>query len=136
MWAEDCKIDKTNIGDESLNIQSIHNKYLQHLTNEKLKLKLLEEEFNKFYLLKFEYYRGTLADEDLEEQGWSPNPLKILKSDTAMYIDADKDIIEAKLKIALQKERVDFLTSVIRAINNRSYLIKHYIDWMKFTSGY
>jgi hypothetical protein len=136
MWSEDSGIDKTRITDENLNISKLQNKYLQLLTTSKLKLRALEEDFKKLYLLKNEYFRGSIADEDLDEQGWEPNPLKILRSDVAMYIDADDDIIKAKLKIAYQKERVDFLESVIRSINSRSFIIRAHIDWEKFTSGY
>ena len=136
LWSEDSNIDKTKISDEALNIPKLHNKYLQLLSTSKLKLRFSEEEFKKLYLLKFEYYRGTIADEDLKEQGWDPNPIKILKSDVNLYIEADKDIITAKLKIALQKERVDFLDSVLRTINNRNFVIKAFIDWERFTSGY
>lgn len=136
MWSEDSEIDKTNIADESLKISRLHNKYLQHLTREKLKLRMLEEDFKHYYLLKYEFYRGTISDEDLEDQGWQQNQLKILKTDVSIYIDADQDVINKKLTIALQKERVDFLESVLRTLNNRGYLLKNYIDWMRFTSGY
>jgi hypothetical protein len=76
-----------------------------------------------------------MIQSDLEERGWVPNPLKILKSDLALYIDSDKDIINHNLKVAYQKEKIDFLESVIRTINNRGFHIKNAIDWEKFKVG-
>ena len=76
-----------------------------------------------------------MIQSDLEERGWDPNPLKILKSDLSLYIDSDKDIINHNLKVAYQKEKIDFLESVIRTINNRGFQIKNAIDWEKFKVG-
>ena len=52
-----------------------------------------------------------------------------------MHMDADKDIINMNLKIAVQQEKVDVLDQIIRHINNRGYLIKSSLDWEKFKVG-
>jgi len=78
---------------------------------------------------------GTLADEDLVEQGWEPNPLKILKADIQMYIDADDHVIALLQKKAIQQEKVDTLDQIIRNINTRGFQIKNAIDWARFTNG-
>ena len=73
--------------------------------------------------------------EDLTDLGWEPNPLKILRADIPQYIDADKDIVDLNLKIAYQKEKVDFLDSAIRSLNTRGYNLRAAIDWEKFKMG-
>jgi hypothetical protein len=73
--------------------------------------------------------------EDLNDLGWSPNPLKLLRADIPQYIDADKDIVSLNLKIAYQKEKVDFLDSAIRSLNTRGYNLRAAIDWEKFKMG-
>ena len=76
-----------------------------------------------------------MSEEDLKGRGWEPNPLRILKSDLGVYIDSDKDIITHNMKIAYQKEKIDFLESVIKTINIRGFHIKNAIDWEKFKVG-
>jgi N6-adenosine-specific RNA methylase IME4 len=71
----------------------------------------------------------------MNELGWEPNPLKILRADIPQYIDADKDIIELTLKISYQNEKVDFLEQAIRSLNSRGFNIKSAVEWEKFKVG-
>ena len=76
-----------------------------------------------------------MSEEDLEANGWEPNPLRILKSDLNTYIDSDTDIIKQTSKMDYQKEKINFLENIIRSINNRGFQIKNAIDWEKFKVG-
>ena len=35
----------------------------------------------------------------------------------------------------MSEEKVNYLESIIKTLNNRNFLIKNAIDWRKFTSG-
>ena len=59
----------------------------------------------------------------------------ILKSDLAMYVEADKDIINISLKIGLQQEKIQILDSIMKVIMNRSFPINAAITWQKFING-
>ena len=135
MWAEDCQVDRTELGEESLKLPKMHSKYLRVYTEERLMLKKLEEERKELVKLKHDYFRGIMPEEDLKANGWEPNRLNILKSDIPMHLDADQDIIKLNLRIAVQGEKVDALESIIRSINNRGYLIKNAIEYEKFKVG-
>ena len=135
MWSEDCNVDRTELGEESLKLPKMHSKYLRVHTEERLILKKLEEERKELVKVKHDYYRGILPEEDLRSNGWEPNRLNILKSDIPMHLDADQDIIKLNLRIAMQGEKVSALESIIRSINNRGYLIKNAIDFAKFQVG-
>ena len=135
LWAEDCLVDRTELGEESLKLPLLHSKYLRIFTEEKLLLRRLENERKEMLLLKHDYYRGVMAEEDLKANGWEPFRLNVLKSDIPMYIEADQDIIKINLRIAMQQEKVDSLESIIRSINNRGYLIKNAIEYEKFKVG-
>lgn len=134
-WGKDSQLDRTELGEEALKIPSLHSKYFKLFSTERLQLRKLEQEFKTLYKLKNEYYNGTLDYEELRELGWEPNPLKILRNDIPQYIDADKDIIDLTLKIAYQKEKVEFLDSCIRSLNTRGYNINAAIAWEKFKMG-
>jgi len=76
-----------------------------------------------------------MAPEELKEHGWQPFQLNVLKSDVPMHIEADQDIINLNLKIAMQQEKVDVLESIIKSIKDRGFQIKNAIEFEKFKVG-
>jgi hypothetical protein len=135
MWEQDSKMDKTELGDESLKIPLLHHKYYKLFVEEGLLLKKLEQDYKSMYKLKYEYYMGVLDQETLTEMNWEPNSLKILKQDLSIYTDADQDLQRIQAKIDIQKQKLSFLESAIKTVSNRGYLIKNAIDWERFKVG-
>ena len=135
LWEEDTKVDKTELGEESLKIPKLHSKYFNILIKERLLLRKLESEMKQLKLDKYEFLTQG-PNEDTKEKGWRLPPKgMILKSDIPMYIDADQDMINLSLKIGMQEEKIQFLDSVIKTIINRGYIIKNAIEWTRFTMG-
>jgi hypothetical protein len=134
-WDKDSKIDQTELGQASLSIPQLHSKYMKFFTQERLLLKKMEMDHKELHRLKWEYYTGSLDYDTMQEKGWTPNPLKILRSDVGMYLDSDSDVIKSNLKMAYVKEKIDLLESIVKTLNGRGFLIKNYIDWHKFTNG-
>ena len=134
-WAEDSKIDRTELGEESIRIPQLYHKYYRFYSAERMKLVKLQEEYKVLKKDKHDYLSGIMAEEDLNERGWEPNPLRILKTDIPMYIESDKDIVNHNLKIAYAKEKVEFLESIVKSLNVRGYQIKTAVDWEKFKVG-
>mgnify|MGYP003642521522 FL=1 len=98
-------------------------------------MRKMKTDYKKLHKLKTEYYRGELDISELKQYGWQPQPLKILRQDIPSYMDADDDIIEASLKIGAQEQKVEYLESIIKQINNRGFQIKSIIDWERFRTG-
>jgi hypothetical protein len=134
-WKADAEIDRTELGNEAIKIPQLHSKYFKFYSTERLALRKLEEDAKVLKKQKYEWFNGSMDYEDLNDLGWSPNPLKLLRADIPQYIDADKDIVSLNLKIAYQKEKVDFLDSAIRSLNTRGYNLRAAIDWEKFKMG-
>ena len=134
-WSEDCKIDRTELGEEALRLPKLHSKYLRAFTEERLTLRKMEEDRKQLVLTKHDYYRGVLPDEDLKALGWEPFRMTLLKSDIPMRMEADQDIVKINLRIAMQQEKVDTLEAIIKSISNRGFLIKSAIDYEKFKVG-
>lgn len=134
-WETDAKIDNTELARESLRTPQLHSKYMKMLTMEALALKRYDFEHKNMLRLKHQYYMGTLDKETLDIQGWSPNPMRIIKQDLPLFLDSDLDLQELMGKIDVQKQKITFLESVVKTITNRGFLIKNAIDWQKFTSG-
>lgn len=135
MWSEDCKINETDLYNESRRIPELHSKYYNLFFKEVLKVKKLKSDLKELERAKFEYYTGAMDESELKERGWKPNPLKILRQDIDKYIQSDKEIIELSLKISFREERANYLESIVRQISNRNFIIKSMIDWSKFTNG-
>lgn len=135
-WNKDSKIDSTDLSNEALKIPSLHNKYLRFHSDENIKLKKLEAQYKKLINLKHEYYSGILnGTEEIKKLGWEPFLKVILKSDITRYVESDTDVQKLILLIDNQKEKVDILSSILKEIMTRNFIIKNAIEYMKFTNG-
>jgi hypothetical protein len=135
MWSKDCKIDETNLIRESQRIPELHSKYYNFFFKEALKVRKLKSDLKELERAKFEYYTGSMDEEELKERGWKPNPLKILRQDIDKYMQGDREFINLSLKIAYHEERANYLESIVRQISNRNFIIKSMIDWSRFQAG-
>ena len=135
LWHRDREIDYTELGTESIRIPLIHDKYLKIFTDERIRLKGVEFELSKMVRTKTEYYSGKMSQEELERRGWEQYLGRLLKNEIANYIESDDDVIKLKQQLVVLQEKVSYLDSVIRMINNRGFQIKNALDWLKFTNG-
>lgn len=134
-WEQDSKVDKMELGDESLKISTLHHKYHKIYTNERLALRQLEAELKQLKLEKFEFFTQGPTRET-QEKGWQLPPIgKIIRSDAQQYVDADKDIVNLTLRIGIQHEKIELLESILKTLHNRGFQIKTTLDWIKFTNG-
>ena len=135
LWSEDSKIDDLELDLESLRIPQLHSKYMNILNAENRVLYRMTQTQKMLERDKLEYYLGKMCEEDLEERGWEPLSLKVLRADVPKYIEADKDVVRHLIQIADQKEKVTLLRSIIESINSRSFIINNAIRWKQFTNG-
>lgn len=135
MWDEDVKIDRTELGDESARVSTLHAKYLRLFYNERLKLIKYKKEYNKVKKLMWDYWNGHFSKEDYTKYNLPPQPIKILKADIQMYLDSDPRLSAIHEKLQIQEEIVNYIESIIKHISNRGFQIKNIIDWTKFNSG-
>jgi hypothetical protein len=134
-WEADSDIKATDLDREALKIPKLHHKYYRILSGERMKLRKAEGDFMILKKQKQEYYMGTLDQETLREKGWRPFRIRVLKQDLATYTDADEEIIQHTLKMAVLKEKIEILDSIIRTVGNRGFQIKSAIDFIKFKNG-
>ena len=69
---------------------------------------------------------------DINREVWAK---KVLKSELDTYIDSDTEMIQELLQLAMQEEKVNYLTSIIKRIENRNWEIRNAIEWNKFQAG-
>jgi hypothetical protein len=135
LWSQDVKIDHTELATEALRIPSLHSKYYNIFSQERLRLRKFETELKKLKLEKYEFFTQGPTPET-HERGWKLPPVgRVIKSEVNNYIDADDEIITLTLKIGIQQEKVEMLESIIKSLVNRGFLIKSAIDFEKFKVG-
>ena len=138
LWTSDCVLDDLQLDVESTRIPELHNKYFKIFSDEKLRLVKYESKMKELSKLKWLYYTGKLDKDSLDKLEWEPFELDIKsrnKLDIDRFLNSDKYIIEMQEKMEYQKEKINYLESIIKTIINRNFLIKSIIDWRKFTSG-
>ena len=129
---KDLRIDDEHLDTESLKNQEIKAKYLDHKSRYELLLFKAKGDYKRLYREKWEYYGGKA---DAKIYATKPFDLKVLKTDLAVYIAADEDIINAENKIGYLEVVVDYIKGVIKSVDNRGWDIKTAIDWKKFEAG-
>lgn len=135
MWERDAQIDRTELGEESLRIPILHSKYFKIFSQERLLLRKMEGDYKTLFKDKYEWYNGSISEEQLREYEWEPNPLKILRTDIPMHLEADKQLQAQSLKIEMQREKVEFVEAIIKSLTTRGFQIKSAIDWERFKMG-
>jgi len=132
-WEEDSKIDDDNLHSESTKIPSLHAKYYRILNNILLMKKLEENKFKQIKKEKWQYYTGKA---DPEVYIAKPFDHKVLRQDVDKYMDSDEDLIKIQNKIDYFQVMLNYLDSILKIINNRTFQIKNAIEWQKFIRGY
>ena len=132
---KDSRVNDTTLDLESLKIPQLHGKYLNFLTDERLLLGMYQAEVDLMLRLKWEYYTGKLSQQELQNRGWEPFALKILRNDIDLYLNSDSDLVKSRQKLFYQKEKISLLEEIIKELNNRHWKIRNAIDWRKFVNG-
>lgn len=132
---QDIGIDKTELGDESARIPQLHNKYLNFFHDERLILQKMSSSYKLLRKNKWEWMTGKMSQEQLAALNWEPFQTRIMRQDLQLYMDADPHLNEAESKLALQQEKVEYLESILKGINQRHWVIRNAIEWRKFTQG-
>ena len=128
----DLKVDNEHLDTESLKNQEIKATYLDHKTRYELLLYRAKGDYKRLYREKWEYYGGKA---DAKIYATKPFDLKVLKTDLAVYITSDEEIINAENKVGYLETVVDYIKGVIKSVDNRGWDIKNAIEWKKFEAG-
>jgi hypothetical protein len=133
MWEQDSKIDVDNLHTESLNIPSLHAKYFEIYNNIILLKKKAEQQKKNIRHERYEYFSGK-ADPDVYIE--NPFPKKIRDKETLQkYLDADEKLSSVSLKVEYYDTMLNYLESILKVIQNRTYQIKNAIEFIRFTAG-
>lgn len=116
-------------------IPRLHSKWWRFYTEEKLRYLLAKEAYDTLRLSKHTWYTGKMSDQERLALGWPPQPVMILRQDIDTYLNVDKDLQPALLKVQNSELKLKFMEDAIKQINGRGYLLKTYVDWLRFSQG-
>lgn len=135
-WAEDSKIESTNLGHEAVRTAQLHAKYLDMLGSVRLNLRKAESDYLRMRRKKYRYYRGEMTRDELEQESWPQyQGNKPLKNEMDEFLSTDDDLITFQDKIEYFKTVFSQLEQIIKSLNSRTWDIRNSIEWVKIQNG-
>jgi len=136
-WEGECAID-THLDTASKSVPILHAKYLRLHTQANVEYKNAQLKHKELMRNKWLHYNGKLPKEEIEQMGWSYDPLnglKVLKGDMDKFYEADKDIQDSDRKVSYLKLCVDQIKEIMEALKWRHQTIKNMMDYLRFEAG-
>jgi hypothetical protein len=87
------------------------------------------------YLLRFEYYQGTISVDNLKKYNWNPFPMILIKSEISKYLDADDELIKIIVNKKVIEELIYICESILKELSARTFQLRDVISYRKFISG-
>ena len=131
-WEKESKLDPANLDKQSLDIPQLHAKYLKHHYRIQGEYRNAKSQYKEWEQVAYKYYSGRMS---MDELNLKPFPHKVLKNDLARYIENDEKVSKYRKRMSQLEDDVKIMESIIDSINRRSFQIKNYIDYMKFSNG-
>lgn len=134
MWQKDAHIDMDNLHTESIKVPTLHAKYFEFYNNIVLLKKKAEQQKKNIRHERYEYFTGKA-----DPQVYIEDPFfkKIRDKDTLQkYLDSDEKLSQISLKVEYYETILNYLESILKVIQNRTYQIKNAIEFLKFQAGY
>ena len=134
-WQRESKLDPANLDRQSLDIPQLHAKYLKYHYRIQGQYRRTKSQYKESEQIAYKYYSGRMSMDELKELDLRPFPHKVLKNDLARYIENDEKVSKYRMIMSQLEDDIKMMESIIDSINRRSFQIKNYIDYMKFSNG-
>jgi len=136
-WKVDSTIDKNHLDTASIRTANLHQKYLDELTQYKIKIFGLDKKYLEMKGLRSRYYNGQMTKQELIDYGWDQYQYKTpMKSELERLLETDTHLLEIKDKTSYFTFCFEYCEEVLKALRDRNYQIKAAIDFIKFQAGY
>lgn len=132
MIAADSIIDQSDLGNEALKIAMLHSKYYSLFIREMKASRAADFAYAEVKKFRTHFYLGKCPDEVYMKETLD---FKVLKQDLELYLEADRELVEADVKRLNQRMKSEMLEAFVKRLNTRSFDIKNAIEWRRFTVG-
>jgi hypothetical protein len=135
-WKVDATIDHMHLDTASIRTANLHQKYLDIMTEYKIRIFSLEKKFLEMKGVRSRYFSGQMTKAELEQNGWEQYPYKTpLKSELERLLETDPILLDLKDKTSYYTFCFEYVEDVLKALRDRNYQIRAAIDFMKFQAG-
>ena len=135
-WETDCIIDRDRLDESSIRTANLHQKYLNILTDYKLRLFKLEKEFLEMKGLRSRYYNGQLTKEELQQHQWQQYQYKTpLKSELERLLETDQSLLNILDRESYIKICFEYTEEILKSLRERNWQIRNAIEFIKFQEG-
>jgi len=135
VWATEHDIDFSQPDAAIRQIPILHHRWWQRYTDERMRFVATKQAYDLLRHLRFEYYTGRIDDDVRKAKGWPPQPLRLVRGEVDDYLAADELLQPLQAKVEMQEAKLKFIEGVIKSIDQRSFLIKNWIEWQRFSQG-
>lgn len=134
-WQTDKELDFSYPEKAIAQVPLLHGKWWQYYTHERQRYVVLKQEHDALKRAKFDWYLGRMDEDERKARQWEPQPVRIVRQEVDTYLNTDTDLLPFAGKLEVQELKLKFIEDVIKHINGRGYLIRSYIDYLKFSQG-
>lgn len=135
-WKIDSNVNTTSPHEELVKIPILHAKYLEILSQHKLKIHKVKFDYSKMKKIRREYYSGSLDKDTLDHYQWEQFDLKVgNKSNIDLYLESDDYLIKLLEKRAYHEECVNICESILKELHSRTFQLKEFCAHHRFLSG-
>lgn len=134
-WENDRKMFRDKLSQHNLELPNLHGKYMTMYNTERIIRKNLHLKKKRLYLTLRQYFMGNLDKNTMEQRGWLPFGIKVLKADLDFYIEGHDDWTKLEVQLEMSEIKLNFLEQILRMIMNRGFQIKNEIELVKWESG-
>lgn len=135
-WEIDCHIDSSKLDEASIKTANLHQKYINILTDYKLRIFKLEKELLEMKGVRSRYYLGQLTKDELAHYQWSQYQYKTpLKSELDRLLQTDQYLLSIVDKQSYYKFCFEYCEEILKSLKDRNWQIRNAIEWIKFQAG-
>lgn len=125
-------VNKQEAGSEALENVNLFTEFRDILSLKRQEKRAYEHKMRKLLIEKKLYYSGK-ADPDVYKD--KPFNLRLKAAEVEEYVKADPEVFSLDAKLFEVEESISYLEDTMRAIKDRGFAIKNYIEWQKFMFG-
>lgn len=135
-WATDCIIDPHRLDESSIRTANLHQKYLDILTDYKLRYFKLEKKYLSMKGTRSRYYMGQMTKAELAEMSWDQYQYKTpLKSELERLLETDSLLLDIQDQQSYIKFCLEYVEDIMKSLRERGWQIRNAIEWRKFEAG-
>lgn len=134
-WSTDSVIDWSNPPEMMRRVPLLHAKYWRIWTEERERFLAAKREYDTLRLARLNYWCGRIDEAERKARGWEPQPLRIVRTESDEYLNGDEVLKVPHGKMERQHTKLKLLEGIVKNINERGFLVRSYVDYLRFSQG-